>query len=166
MVQESCPFHGILYTGLILTENGPKVIEYNARFGDPETQVVLPRLRTDLLDIFIAGVSGELASLQIEWKEDAAVCVVMASGGYPGTYKKGKIITGLEELGKDTMVFHAGTELRDGSIVSNGGRVLGVTSVGLTVHEAQQKAYQAVPHIQFEGAHYRTDIAQKALRQI
>ena len=156
MVQESCPFRGILYTGLILTENGPKVIEYNARFGDPETQVVLPRLRTDLLDIFIAGASGELASLEIEWKEDAAVCVVMASGGYPGTYEKGKIITGLEELGKDTMVFHAGTELRDGSVVTNGGRVLGVTSIGLTVHEAQQKAYQAVPQIQFEGAHYRT----------
>jgi len=166
MVQEGCTFRGILYTGLILTKNGPKVIEYNARFGDPETQVVLPRLSTDLVDIFVAGISGELASLDIQWKDNAAVCVVMASGGYPGAYEKGKAITGLEQVAEDTVVFHAGTELREGLVVTNGGRVLGVTSIGSTVQEAQQKAYQAVPHIHFEGAHYRTDIAQKALRQL
>jgi len=119
-----------------------------------------------LLDIFIAGVSGELASLDIHWKDNAAVCVVMASGGYPGTYAKGKTITGLDQVPENTVVFHAGTELSDGLVVTNGGRVLGVTSIGSSVQEAQQKVYQAVPHIKFEGAHYRTDIAQKALRQL
>lgn len=166
MVQEGCPFRGILYTGLIITEQGPKVIEYNARFGDPETQVVLPRLQTDLVDVFVAGVSGELESLNIEWKEDAAVCIIMASGGYPGPYEKGKEITGLDQIGSEAIVFHAGTELKDGMVVTNGGRVLGVTSIGLTVQEAQQQAYQAVAQINFEGAHYRTDIAEKALRKL
>lgn len=166
MVQEGRPFQGILYTGLIQTEQGPKVIEYNARFGDPETQVVLPRLETDLLDIFIAGASGELASLPIEWKEEAAVCVVMASGGYPGAYEKGKEITGLENAADRSVVFHAGTATQDGVTVTNGGRVLGVTSTGPTVREARNKAYEAVADIQFEKAHYRTDIADKALRQL
>ncbi|RKD21085.1 phosphoribosylamine--glycine ligase [Ammoniphilus oxalaticus] len=167
MVQEGRSFQGILYTGLIQTEEGPKVIEYNARFGDPETQVVLPRLDTDLIDIFVAGISGELDSLDIQWKEDAAVCVVMASGGYPDTYEAGKEITGLEQAAdKEAIVFHAGTALQDNAVVTNGGRVLGVTSIGPTVQEAQQRVYQAVSEIKFEGAHYRSDIADKALRQM
>lgn len=164
MVKEGCPFRGILYTGLIMTQDGPKVIEYNARFGDPETQVVLPRLDTDLLDILIAGVSGELENLDVQWKDEAAVCVIMASGGYPGPYEKGLEISGLNQVGDQAMVFHAGTELKDGKVVTNGGRVLGVTSIGANVREARDKAYQAVEQIQFEGAHYRKDIAQKALR--
>ncbi|MEW9670343.1 phosphoribosylamine--glycine ligase [Ammoniphilus sp. 3BR4] len=164
MVKEGCPFRGILYTGLIMTQDGPKVIEYNARFGDPETQVVLPRLQTDLLDILIAGVSGELENLDVQWKDEAAVCVIMASGGYPGPYEKGLEISGLNQVGEQAMVFHAGTELKEGKVVTNGGRVLGVTSIGNSVQEARDKAYQAVEKIRFEGAHYRKDIAQKALR--
>ncbi|RXT05165.1 phosphoribosylamine--glycine ligase [Ammoniphilus sp. CFH 90114] len=163
MVKEGCSFRGILYTGLIITKEGPKVIEYNARFGDPETQVVLPRLKTDLLDVLIAGVAGELDNLDVQWKEEAAVCVIMASGGYPGSYEKGKEITGLDQVGDQAMVFHAGTELKDGKVVTNGGRVLGVTSIGQSVKEARDAAYQAVQQISFDGAHYRKDIAKKAL---
>lgn len=164
MVQEGCPFRGILYTGLMITEKGPKVIEYNARFGDPETQVVLPRLKTDLLDIFIAAVSGELGNVDIQWTEETAVCVIMASGGYPGPYRKGDEIKGLDHIHDQALVFHAGTTQKDGKVVTNGGRVLGVTSIGQSVQEARDRAYEAVKQIQFEGAHYRTDIAQKALR--
>jgi len=164
MVKEGAPFKGILYTGLIITKDGPKVIEYNARFGDPETQVVLPRLDTDLVDVLIAGVTGELEKLDVQWKSEAAVCVIMASGGYPGPYEKGKEIKGLDQVGEDAIVFHAGTELRNDKVVTNGGRVLAVTSIGSTVQEARDKAYQAVRKISFEGAHYRSDIAQKTLR--
>ncbi len=164
MVKEGSPFRGILYTGLIITKDGPKVIEYNARFGDPETQVVLPRLDTDLVDILIAGATGELEKLDVQWKKEAAVCVIMASGGYPGPYEKGKEIKGLDQVGEEAIVFHAGTELKNGQVVTNGGRVLAVTSIGSTVQEARDKAYQAVQKISFEGAHYRSDIAQKALR--
>lgn len=164
MVKEGTPFRGILYTGLMITANGPKVIEYNARFGDPETQVVLPRLETDLLDIFVAGASGELAHVDIQWKEEVAVCVIMSSGGYPGPYRKGDEITGLDQVGDQALVFHAGTTKKDGKVVTNGGRVLGVTAIGQSVEEARNRAYQAVERIHFEGAHYRKDIAQKALR--
>ncbi len=164
MIKEGSPFRGILYTGLMITANGPKVIEYNARFGDPETQVVVPRLESDLLDILIAGVTGELGNIDIQWKEEVAVCVIMASGGYPGPYRKGDEIKGLDQINDQALVFHAGTTQEDGKVVTNGGRVLGVTSIGKNVEEARNRAYQAVEQIRFEGAHYRTDIAQKALR--
>lgn len=124
----------------------------------------LPRLKTDLLDILIAGVSGELDNLNVQWKEEAAVCVIMASGGYPGPYEKGVEIEGLELVDDQAIVFHAGTERKNEKVVTNGGRVLGVTSIGSTVQEARDKAYQAVQKISFDGAHYRSDIAQKALR--
>lgn len=169
MVAEGRPFRGVLYAGMILTENGPKVIEFNARFGDPETQVVLPRLETDLLDVFMAVTEGKLAELELKWKDEAALCVIMASGGYPGSYEKGKEIHGLESVvsQEDVVVFHAGTrQEQPGSghlPVTSGGRVLAVTALGCTLEEAQQKAYQAVEHISFAGAHYRKDIGNKAL---
>lgn len=164
MVQEGRPFRGVLYAGLMITEEGPKTVEFNCRFGDPETQVVLPRLKTDLLDIFLATVNGQLAELDIQWREEAAVCVVLASGGYPGSYRKGDPITGLDSV-EDAIVFHAGTALNDkGQIVTNGGRLLGVTSIGNDIESAREKAYCAVEQIHYEGKHYRTDIAEKALK--
>ncbi|WP_047152452.1 phosphoribosylamine--glycine ligase [Aneurinibacillus tyrosinisolvens] len=165
MVAEGRPFRGILYTGLIMTQEGPKVIEYNARFGDPETQVILPRLQSDLVDIFLAAVEGRLAGCKVEWKNNAAVCVIMAAGGYPGPYTKGEEITGLPENTEELIVFHAGTAETNGRIVTNGGRVLGVTALGKDLYEAQDKAYEAARSISFEGAHYRKDIGNKALRQ-
>lgn len=163
MVQEGRPFKGVLYAGLILTPNGVKTIEFNARFGDPETQVILPRLKTDLLDIFLAINNGTLAEQPIEWSEEAAVCVIVASGGYPGPYPKGLPITGLENV-QDSFVFHAGTALENGQIVTNGGRVLGITGIGKDIIEARQKAYADADRIHFDGKHYRTDIAMKALK--
>jgi phosphoribosylamine--glycine ligase len=165
MVKEGIPFRGILYTGLMITDKGPKVIEYNARFGDPETQVILPRLASDLADVFLKTVEGKLADLHVEWKKEAAVCVIMASEGYPGSYAKGREITGLPANTEDTIVFHAGTTEQDGSIVTSGGRVLGVTAIGKDLYEAQRRAYEAVSQISFAGAHYRTDIGAKALRR-
>ena len=162
MAAEGRPFSGILYTGLMLTEKGPKVIEFNARFGDPETQVILPRLKTDLMDIFLACVSGGLDQLQLEWSEQAAVCVIMASAGYPGPYEKGEVITGLETQSRNTVVFHSGTAKENGQVVTNGGRVLGVTAIGDTIEMARSGAYAAVNQIHFDGAHYRTDIAASA----
>jgi phosphoribosylamine---glycine ligase len=162
MAAEGRPFSGILYTGLMLTEKGPKVIEFNARFGDPETQVILPRLKTDLMDIFLACVSGGLDQLQLEWSEQAAVCVIMASAGYPGPYEKGEVITGLETQSENTVVFHSGTAKENGQVVTNGGRVLGVTAIGDTIEMARSGAYAAVNQIHFDGAHYRTDIAASA----
>jgi phosphoribosylamine--glycine ligase len=164
MVAEGCSFKGILYTGLMLTANGPKVIEYNARFGDPETQVILPLLDTDLIDIFIAGATGELANIDIQWKSGAAVCVIMASEGYPGPYPKDRVIEGLDRKGI-AMVFHAGTKLLDDQLVTNGGRVLGVTAVSETIEKARELAYASVEAIHFDGAHYRRDIALKALNR-
>ncbi len=162
MNQEGRPFKGCLYFGLMLTPNGPKVIEYNARFGDPETQVVLPRLKTDLADILVACADGTLADLDIQWSEETAACVVMASGGYPQAYKKGIEIHGLDDNGQveGAMVFHAGTVKQDGKFYTNGGRVLGVTAMGKDLDEALAKAYAAVEKIQFEGAHYRRDIGR------
>lgn len=166
MVQEGISFRGILYTGLMMTEQGPKVIEYNARFGDPETQVVLPRLASDLAEIFLAVAEGRLAEMEeVKWKDDAAVCVIMASEGYPGSYPKGCVITGLPEQTEDVIVFHAGTAEKDGQIVTSGGRVLGITALGSDLHEAKRKAYETIKGISFAGAHYRTDIAAKALRR-
>ncbi|MDO3679925.1 phosphoribosylamine--glycine ligase [Paenibacillus ehimensis] len=162
MVAEGRPFRGVLFAGLMLTPNGPKTIEFNARFGDPETQVVLPRLKTDLLDIFLAAVNGRLDQMKIEWSEEAAVCVILASEGYPGSYPKGLPIEGLEDV-QDSIVFHAGTAVKDGGVVTNGGRVLGVTALGRDIAEARAKAYADADRIRFQGKHNRTDIAKKAL---
>ncbi|MDQ0199501.1 phosphoribosylamine--glycine ligase [Neobacillus ginsengisoli] len=162
MVIEGCPFEGILYTGLMLTKDGPKVIEYNARFGDPETQVVLPLLETDLLDILMASLSGELKKLEVKWKDKSAVCVIMSSAGYPGPYETGKVIQGLDEVKYPTFVFQAGTTEKDGNTITNGGRVLGITAIGDNLKEARDLAYLAVEKISFNGAHFRTDIGSKA----
>ncbi|MCM3115489.1 phosphoribosylamine--glycine ligase [Neobacillus sp. MER 74] len=164
MVEEGSPFEGILYTGLMLTKSGPKVIEYNARFGDPETQVVLPLLETDLLDILLASLTGELENVEVKWKDQSAVCVIMSSAGYPGAYEKGQVIKGLEHITYPTIAFHAGTTSKDGEILTNGGRVLGITAIGDHLQEARDLAYQSVEKVSFIGAHYRTDIGSKAFR--
>jgi phosphoribosylamine--glycine ligase len=162
MVREGRPFRGVLYAGLMITEQGPKTIEFNARFGDPETQVVLPRLKTDLIDILMATVNGRLDQMDIRWSGQAAVCVILASGGYPGSYPKGLPIEGLDKVER-SLVFHAGTALQDGQLVTSGGRVLGVTALGDDLAAARAQAYADAERIRFEGRHYRTDIAGKAL---
>ncbi len=161
--KEGRPFKGCLYFGLMLTKDGPKVIEYNARFGDPETQVVLPRLQTDLMEILLAVVEERLAEVDIQWSPEASACVVMASEGYPGPYPKGLEIQGLDSHGQvdGAVVYHAGTSRRDGKFYTNGGRVLGVTATGKTLPEALEKAYAAVGKISFPGAHYRKDIGKR-----
>ncbi|MBE6816719.1 MAG: phosphoribosylamine--glycine ligase [Ruminococcaceae bacterium] len=164
MNQEGRTFKGCLYFGLMITPKGPKVIEYNCRFGDPETQVVLPRLKTDIVDIFEAINNETLSDLDIEWSEDACTCVIMASGGYPKSYPKGIEITGLTDGQLDGVtVYHAGTAIKDGKLVTAGGRVLGVTALGSDIRDALQKSYDAVSRIQFEGAHFRHDIGKRAL---
>ncbi|MDE6362420.1 MAG: phosphoribosylamine--glycine ligase [Clostridia bacterium] len=160
MNKEGRTFKGVLYFGLMLTDDGAKVVEYNARFGDPETQVVLPRLKTDLCDIFNAVVDGTLDKINIEWSDEACVCVVMASGGYPESYEKGKEIV-IGDIADDILIFHAGTALKDGKLVTSGGRVLGVTAMGKDIHEARAKAYEAVGRISFDGAFFRRDIGIK-----
>lgn len=162
MQEEGRPFKGCLYFGLMLTPDGPKVIEYNSRFGDPEAQVVLPRMKTDLVDVMQAVIEERLEEQPIEWYDGAAACVVMASGGYPASYPKGLEITGLDENGQvaDAVVYHAGTTLENGKFYTNGGRVLGVTAKGATLEEALKKAYAAVDKIHFDGAHYRHDIGK------
>ena len=163
MAKEGRPFKGVLYFGLMITANGPKVIEYNARFGDPETQVVLPRLKTDLIDIINAVIDEKLDDISIEWEDNACVCVVAASGGYPVKYAKGYEISGLDKLaGKDDiMVFHAGTDVKDGKLVTSGGRVLGVTAKGANLDEAIKKSYDAIAKVSFTDMHYRRDIGVK-----
>lgn len=164
MNAEGRTFKGCLYFGLMITPKGPRVIEYNCRFGDPETQVVLPRLKTDIMDIFEAINNETLSELDIEWSDEACTCVIMASGGYPKSYPKGIEITGLTEGQLDGVtVYHAGTAINDGRLVTSGGRVLGVTALGNTLEEALEKSYAAVDKIKFENAHYRKDIGQKAL---
>jgi len=162
MNSEDRTFKGCLYFGLMITPDGPKVIEYNARFGDPEAQVVLPRLKTDLVDIIEAVIDERLSQVNIEWKDEATACVVMASGGYPLAYKKGIEISGLDENGQvsGAEIFHAGTKLENGKFYTNGGRVLGVTAEAKTLDEALEKAYAAVSKISFDGAHYRKDIGK------
>ncbi|MDR1588888.1 MAG: phosphoribosylamine--glycine ligase [Oscillospiraceae bacterium] len=157
---EGRPFKGVLYFGLMLTPSGPRVVEYNARFGDPEAQAVLPLLDTELLDIMEAVTDGRLSEIDIRWKPGAACCVVMASGGYPGEYEKGKIITGLDSLPPDITVYHAGTRCSDGAFYTNGGRVLGVTASGAALGDAVDRAYSGVRRITWDGAHYRTDIGR------
>jgi len=163
---EGITFKGILYPGIMLTASGPKVLEFNARFGDPETQVYLPRLENDLCDVLEASVEGALSGVELRWRPEAAVCVVMASAGYPGSYAKGKVISGLDDAAAlpDVKVFHAGTALAKGHVVTNGGRVLGVTAWAGDLAAARDRALEAVARIRFEGAQYRRDIAAKALR--
>lgn len=158
-------YRGVLYAGLMIGQDGPKVIEYNCRFGDPETQVVLPRLKTDFVNICMAVAQGKLSHLKIEWDERPAACVVLASQGYPGDYPKGVAITGLDKASQkpNAQVFHAGTTMKDGQIVTSGGRVLCVTGMGPTIREAIAAAYSSVKEIVFEGAHYRKDIGWRAL---
>ena len=160
--QESRPYKGVLYGGLMITNNGVKVLEFNARFGDPETQVVLPRLKTDLADIIIAVVDNKLDQIQVQWSEEACVGVVMASAGYPGSYQTGFPISGLDEVDSDVMVFHAGTKegTARGEVVTAGGRVLTVAATGKDLTEAREKVYNNIARIHFEGCQYRRDIAE------
>ena len=157
--EDGLDFQGVLFIGLMLSEDGPKVIEFNNRFGDPETQSVLRRMESDLLDVFTAVVDNRLNEIEIKWIDDRAVTVVLASGGYPGSYAKGKVITGLDKVDDDIVVFHAGTKFdEEGRIVTSGGRVLGVTATGATHDEARAKAYANAERIEFEGAYMRKDI--------
>ncbi|TDB37971.1 MAG: phosphoribosylamine--glycine ligase [Actinobacteria bacterium] len=168
MASEGIDYRGVLYGGFILTANGPKVLEFNARFGDPETQVVLPLLKTDLVDVMFATAEKRLSEITLEWSDDAAVSVVLASGGYPGSYTKEIPIDGVAEAGEvpGVTVFHAGTMLKDGSLVTNGGRVLNVTAIAPTMAEARARAYEAVDTINFLGMEFRTDIGLKALQAL
>jgi phosphoribosylamine--glycine ligase len=165
MGEEGRPYKGVLYGGLMIQDGHPRALEFNARFGDPETQPVLMRMKGDIVPILEACIKGNLSQYQIEWDSRASVCVVMASKGYPGDYERGKAIHGLEEVFKmkDVFVFHAGTAMKDGQMVTNGGRVLGVTGLGEDIPKAIEKTYQAVKMISWEGVHYRKDIGQKAL---
>jgi phosphoribosylamine---glycine ligase len=163
MAKENRYYRGILYAGLMLTESGPKVLEFNARFGDPETQPIMMRIENDIVPIFEACIDGTLAKQTLQWKQESAVCVVMAAKGYPGSYEKGKEISGLGlNKNKRAVVFHAGTKLDSGKILTNGGRVLGVTASGLDIDHAIKKAYSEVDKIKWDGIHYRKDIGSKA----
>ncbi|MCX5726062.1 MAG: phosphoribosylamine--glycine ligase [Candidatus Saganbacteria bacterium] len=167
MAKEKTPYKGVLYAGLMITKDGPKVLEFNVRFGDPETQAIIPRMKSDLIPVIEAVIDGRLGEVKIEWDDRAAVCVVMASGGYPGNYKKGIPIFGLDKAAelRDVMVFHAGTKKEAGKIVTSGGRVLGVTGLGDTISQAIDNVYRAVRLITFDGMQYRIDIGKKALRR-
>ena len=168
MAAEGRPFTGVLYFGLMLTKDGPKVVEYNTRFGDPETQVVLPRMKTDLVEVMQACMNGTLDQIQLEFEDNAAVCVVLASGGYPEHYEKGKVITGLEHFeGRDDIFcFHAGTKFdENGNIVTNGGRVLDIVAKAKDLKSARAKAYEAAACVHFDGAYMRHDIG-RALDEI
>lgn len=164
---EGIVYKGVLYAGLMITADGPKVLEYNVRFGDPECQAVLPQLKSDLVSVMFAVINRCLHDVDIQWHDNHAACVVMASGGYPGSYEKGKVISGLEEAAgiEDVVVFHAGTAQQGDETVTAGGRVLGVTAWGDTLSAALDKAYGAVAKISFDGAHFRKDIGQKALKR-
>jgi len=168
MNRNGTPYKGVLSAGLMITSGGPRVLEFNVRFGDPETQPILMRLQSALLEVCLAVCDGKLDEVTLRWDPRPAVCVVMASGGYPGDYQKGKVITGLKEAAQldDVVVFHAGTKLCDRGVVTNGGRVLGVTAVGPTGAAAKTRAYEAVDRIQFAGAYCRRDIADKAIRRM
>lgn len=167
MAAEGRHYKGILYAGLMISDGKPKVMEFNARMGDPETQAVLPRLKSDIIPIIQACIDGTLDKIQMEWTKEPAVCVVMASGGYPDKYEKGKTIIGLDKASemKDVMVFHAGTAKQDDRIVTNGGRVLGVTALGTDIKDAIDRAYKAVGKISFDKAYFRTDIGHKAIKK-
>lgn len=156
--EDNLDFKGILFVGLMITKDGPKILEYNVRFGDPETQSVLFRLETDLSEIISAVINNKLKDIDIKYSDDSAICVMLTSGGYPESYEKGKLITGLDNLDKDIVVFHSGTKLLDNKLVTNGGRVISITAKGKTVKEAGKKVYENIKKINFEGMHYRTDI--------
>lgn len=166
MNREGRPYKGVIYIGLMITSSGPMVLEFNVRFGDPEAQVILTRMKSDIVPIMLATISGGLDNVELEWLPQASVCVVMASGGYPGQYDNGKEIKGLDSLKNQEgiSVFHAGTKSGNGKIVTNGGRVLNVVACGEDIKEAQNKVYEAVGKISFDGAHYRRDIADKAIK--
>jgi phosphoribosylamine--glycine ligase len=165
MIKNGNPFKGCLYVGLMLTEKEPKVLEYNCRFGDPEAQPVLSLLETDFYEILEASANGSISSIELKNKEGAACCVIMASGGYPNEYEKGKVIYGLEKVPKNIFVFHAGTSIKDGNIVTSGGRVLGVTGIGKDISAAIKAAYDGVKCIKWEKEYHRTDIGQKELKR-
>jgi len=164
---EGIRYRGVLYAGLMIKGGSPYVLEFNCRLGDPETQPVLSRLNGDFVDIAFAILDGRLSDIEVRWRPEASVCVVLASRGYPGSYEKGKVITGLDEAKrqKDTFIFHAGTSFEGGNIVTSGGRVLGVTALGRDIKEARERAYRAAALIHFDGMHYRKDIAERALRE-
>ncbi len=164
MHHRGMPFHGILYAGLMLTDEGPKLIEYNVRFGDPETQVLMPRLKSDLVELLLASIDGDLLSVDAQWSSDVALTVVMAAKGYPGEPARGGVISGIDAAqAQGAMVFHAGTALRDGELIANGGRVLGVTATGRTISDAQSRAYDAVGKIKWAEGFYRRDIGWRAI---
>ncbi len=165
MNREERPYKGVIYIGLMITSSGPMVLEFNVRFGDPEAQVILTRMKSDIVPIMLATITGELDKVDLDWYSQASVCVVMASGGYPGSYDNGKQITGLDSVKNQegVSVFHAGTKSADGKIITNGGRVLNVVACGEDIEAAQKKVYEAVSKISFDGAHYRRDIADKAI---
>ena len=163
MAEEGHPYNGTLYPGIMVTEDGPRIVEYNARSGDPETQVHMPRLESDLYEVVSAAARGELATIDVRWSADAAVGVVMAPGGYPGKYETGHPVSGLESVDPEVMVFHAGTRSEGGQVVTSGGRTLTVVALGKTIREARERAYDNVRRIQFKDAHYRTDIALEAV---
>jgi phosphoribosylamine--glycine ligase len=165
MAAEGRPYRGVLYAGLMIKDGQVKTLEFNARFGDPECQPLLMRLKSDLVPVLLACARGDISGIELEWHDQAAVCVVMASGGYPGDFARGYPIKGLEQAAQidDLVVFHAGTAEQGGHIVNSGGRVLGVTGRGPTVAAAIAKAYQGVQAIRWEGVHYRSDIGKKAL---
>jgi phosphoribosylamine--glycine ligase len=165
LVKEGIDYRGVLYAGIMLTKDGPKTLEFNARFGDPETEAILPRLKSDLVEVMLATIEGKLSRIRtLEWDNRACVCVVCASSGYPGNYAKDKEISGLDQAAKldDVVVFHAGTKKAGNRILTSGGRVLGVTGLAATIKEAVNKTYAAVNKINFEGMHYRRDIGKKA----
>lgn len=166
LARERINYRGVIYAGLMICDGKPYVLEFNCRFGDPEAQPVLMRLDSDLFDILKATAEGKLRNIQISWKDDAAICIVAASKGYPGDYVKGKVIKGLDDFkdGKNAVIFHAGTKLTRGKIVTSGGRVLGVTALGKDIQTAQKNAYKAIEKIHFQGIHYRKDIGDKAIK--
>ncbi len=164
--EEGISYKGVLYAGVMLTADGPKTLEYNVRFGDPETQAIIPRIKSDFAELLMAAATGDLKGKTVEWDERESVSVVLASGGYPGVYAKGKVITGIEEAEKNgAIVFHAGTKWENGSLVTNGGRVLNVTALGETIEEAVWLAYEAVSKIHFDNMHFRRDIAHRAIHR-
>jgi phosphoribosylamine--glycine ligase len=164
---EGIVYKGVLYVGLMITDSGPKVLEYNVRFGDPETQAILPRMKSDLAELVMGVANGDLSGKTIEWDERECVCVVLASGGYPGNYEKGKRITGLKEaINEGALIFHAGTRLENGEPVTSGGRVLNVVGMGRGIKEAAANTYRAVSKIHFDGMHYRKDIGYRAIARI
>jgi phosphoribosylamine--glycine ligase len=168
MRKEGMPYKGVIYAGLMITTEGPKLIEYNCRFGDPENQVVIPRLESDLVPILKASIDEELDKVEVKWKKEFAICVILASKGYPGSYNKGEVIEGLNDVKQDehTLIFHAGTEKKDGKLVTSGGRVLGVTALAPSFPDAILKVYKTVELIKFNGMHYRKDIGRKTSASI